>query len=101
MFLVTHHDNALRQQEQREGIDSTLERAVDYYRAVWPGPTPVPELWLPSDVTDPDHVAPRVPARVVVDHANLTVHAGEIAPGDPFHQAMHGDHPHWAPKERA
>ncbi|MFJ9751930.1 Gfo/Idh/MocA family protein [Streptomyces chartreusis] len=30
----------------------------------------------------------------------LPVHAGEIAPGDPFHKAMHGDHPHWAPKER-
>ncbi|MCX4703011.1 Gfo/Idh/MocA family protein [Streptomyces sp. NBC_01373] len=29
------------------------------------------------------------------------VHAGEIAPGDPFYPAMHGDHPHWAPKERA
>ncbi|MFJ3670708.1 Gfo/Idh/MocA family protein [Streptomyces sp. NPDC090106] len=29
------------------------------------------------------------------------VHAGEIAPGDPYHRAMHGDHPHWAPKERA
>ena len=27
--------------------------------------------------------------------------AGEIAPGDPFYPAMHGDHPHWAPKERA
>ncbi|MFJ5263428.1 Gfo/Idh/MocA family protein [Streptomyces sp. NPDC088387] len=27
------------------------------------------------------------------------VHAGEIAPGDPFHRAMHGDHPDWAPKE--
>ena len=26
---------------------------------------------------------------------------GEIAPGDPFYPAMHGDHPHWAPKERA
>ncbi|MFF7277009.1 Gfo/Idh/MocA family oxidoreductase [Streptomyces griseorubiginosus] len=26
--------------------------------------------------------------------------AGEIAPGDPFYPAMHGDHPHWAPKER-
>lgn len=31
----------------------------------------------------------------------LPVHAGEIAPGDPFYPAMHGDHPHWAPKERA
>jgi predicted dehydrogenase len=29
------------------------------------------------------------------------VHAGEIAAGDPFYPAMHGDHPHWAPKERA
>ncbi len=29
------------------------------------------------------------------------VHAGEIRPGDPFYPAMHGDHPHWAPKERA
>ncbi|WP_128430001.1 Gfo/Idh/MocA family protein [Streptomyces cyaneus] len=27
--------------------------------------------------------------------------AGEISPGDPFYQAMHGDHPHWALKERA
>ncbi|MGI5373442.1 Gfo/Idh/MocA family protein [Streptomyces sp. CA-251387] len=27
--------------------------------------------------------------------------AGEIRPGDPFYPAMHGDHPHWAPKERA
>ncbi|MET7688087.1 Gfo/Idh/MocA family oxidoreductase [Streptomyces sp. NPDC005483] len=27
--------------------------------------------------------------------------AGEVAPGDPFYPAMHGDHPHWAPKERA
>ncbi|UCM91059.1 Gfo/Idh/MocA family protein [Streptomyces marincola] len=24
--------------------------------------------------------------------------AGEIAPGDPYHQAMHGDHPDWSPK---
>ncbi|MEV5911148.1 oxidoreductase [Streptomyces sp. WAC 01325] len=30
----------------------------------------------------------------------LPVRAGEIVPGDPFHKAMHGDHPHWAPKER-
>lgn len=29
------------------------------------------------------------------------VNAGEIAPGDAFYPAMHGDHPHWAPKERA
>ncbi|MFK4104797.1 Gfo/Idh/MocA family protein [Streptomyces sp. NPDC019531] len=29
------------------------------------------------------------------------VHAGDIAPGDSFYPAMHGDHPHWAPKERA
>ncbi|MFE9438605.1 Gfo/Idh/MocA family protein [Streptomyces sp. NPDC006602] len=29
------------------------------------------------------------------------VHAGQIGPGDPFYPAMHGDHPHWAPKERA
>ncbi|MFF8974244.1 Gfo/Idh/MocA family protein [Streptomyces sp. NPDC014995] len=29
------------------------------------------------------------------------VHAGEIGPGDPYYSAMHGDHPHWAPKERA
>ncbi|MDO0917204.1 Gfo/Idh/MocA family oxidoreductase [Streptomyces sp. DT2A-34] len=27
--------------------------------------------------------------------------AGEIRPGDRFYPAMHGDHPHWAPKERA
>ncbi|MFE0800337.1 Gfo/Idh/MocA family protein [Streptomyces sp. NPDC058812] len=27
--------------------------------------------------------------------------AGEIVPGDPFHSAMHGDHPDWAPEERA
>ncbi len=25
--------------------------------------------------------------------------AGEIGPGDPFHDAMHGNHPEWAPKE--
>lgn len=24
--------------------------------------------------------------------------AGEIAPGDPYYRAMHGDHPDWAPK---
>ncbi|MFF4782944.1 Gfo/Idh/MocA family oxidoreductase [Streptomyces sp. BK205] len=29
------------------------------------------------------------------------VTAGEIVPGDPFYPAMHGDHPHWAPKEHA
>lgn len=29
------------------------------------------------------------------------VRAGEIAPGDPYYAAMHGDHPDWAPKERA
>ncbi|MFE6281195.1 Gfo/Idh/MocA family protein [Streptomyces sp. NPDC057877] len=28
------------------------------------------------------------------------VRAGEIRPGDPFHAAMHGGHPDWAPKER-
>ncbi|MFI2433746.1 Gfo/Idh/MocA family protein [Streptomyces sp. NPDC018693] len=27
--------------------------------------------------------------------------AGEIRPGDPFYEAMHGDHPDWAPKETA
>ncbi|GHB38629.1 oxidoreductase [Streptomyces viridiviolaceus] len=27
--------------------------------------------------------------------------AGEIGPGDPFYRAMHGDHPGWAPGERA
>jgi predicted dehydrogenase len=26
------------------------------------------------------------------------VHAGEIAPGDPYYDAMHGNHPEWAPK---
>ncbi|MFD7501121.1 Gfo/Idh/MocA family protein [Streptomyces sp. NPDC059850] len=26
------------------------------------------------------------------------VHAGEIAPGDPYYDAMHGSHPEWAPK---
>ncbi|PNG97537.1 hypothetical protein SMF913_13562 [Streptomyces malaysiensis] len=26
------------------------------------------------------------------------VRAGEIAPGDPYYDAMHGDHPEWAPK---
>ncbi|MFJ5997840.1 Gfo/Idh/MocA family protein [Streptomyces sp. NPDC092370] len=30
-----------------------------------------------------------------------SVHAGEIVPGDPFYEAMHGDYPDWAPKERA
>ncbi|MEV5883760.1 Gfo/Idh/MocA family oxidoreductase [Streptomyces sp. NPDC052020] len=29
------------------------------------------------------------------------VRAGEIGPGDPYYAAMHGDHPEWAPKERA
>ncbi|MFJ7333010.1 Gfo/Idh/MocA family protein [Streptomyces sp. NPDC101116] len=29
------------------------------------------------------------------------VHAGEIGPGDPFYEAMHGEYPDWAPKERA
>ncbi|PWJ06276.1 oxidoreductase [Streptomyces sp. NWU49] len=29
------------------------------------------------------------------------VRAGEIVPGDPFHAAMHGGHPDWAPGERA
>ncbi|MEU3252571.1 Gfo/Idh/MocA family oxidoreductase [Streptomyces sp. NPDC006997] len=28
------------------------------------------------------------------------VRAGEIGPGDPFHAAMHGGHPDWAPEER-
>ncbi|MBQ1156613.1 Gfo/Idh/MocA family oxidoreductase [Streptomyces sp. A73] len=28
------------------------------------------------------------------------VGAGEIAPGDPYYRAMHGNHPDWAPKER-
>ncbi|MBN3929987.1 Gfo/Idh/MocA family oxidoreductase [Streptomyces verrucosisporus] len=27
----------------------------------------------------------------------LPVRAGEIVPGDPYHAAMHGDHPDWAP----
>lgn len=27
----------------------------------------------------------------------LPVRAGEIVPGDPYHTAMHGDHPDWAP----
>ncbi|MEV0172187.1 Gfo/Idh/MocA family oxidoreductase [Streptomyces sp. NPDC050803] len=31
----------------------------------------------------------------------LPVRSGEIRPGDPFYAAMHGDHPDWAPKERA
>ncbi|MEO3755904.1 Gfo/Idh/MocA family oxidoreductase [Streptomyces sp. B6B3] len=26
------------------------------------------------------------------------VFAGEIAPGDPFHEAMHGNHPDWSPQ---
>ncbi|MFF7309182.1 Gfo/Idh/MocA family oxidoreductase [Streptomyces sp. NPDC008137] len=30
-----------------------------------------------------------------------SVRAGEIGPGDPFYQAMHGEYPDWAPKERA
>ncbi|WP_049574700.1 Gfo/Idh/MocA family protein [Streptomyces sp. SBT349] len=30
-----------------------------------------------------------------------TVTAGEIAEGDPYYRAMHGDHPDWAPKENA
>lgn len=30
-----------------------------------------------------------------------SVRAGEIGPGDPFYEAMHGEHPDWAPKERA
>ncbi|MCF3135201.1 Gfo/Idh/MocA family protein [Streptomyces olivochromogenes] len=29
------------------------------------------------------------------------VRAGEIGPADPYYAAMHGDHPDWAPKERA
>ncbi|MFB7507963.1 Gfo/Idh/MocA family protein [Streptomyces broussonetiae] len=29
------------------------------------------------------------------------VRTGEICPGDPYYAAMHGDHPDWAPKERA
>ncbi|MEU8690035.1 Gfo/Idh/MocA family oxidoreductase [Streptomyces sp. NPDC048665] len=29
------------------------------------------------------------------------VQAGEIGPGDPYYAAMHGDHPDWAPEERA
>jgi predicted dehydrogenase len=31
----------------------------------------------------------------------LPVRSGEITPGDPFYAAMHGDHPDWAPEERA
>ncbi|KDN77232.1 oxidoreductase [Streptomyces olindensis] len=30
-----------------------------------------------------------------------SVHTGEIGPGDPFYEAMHGEYPDWAPKERA
>ncbi|WP_241562556.1 Gfo/Idh/MocA family protein [Streptomyces hoynatensis] len=30
----------------------------------------------------------------------LPVKAGEIATGDPFHEAMHGNHPDWAPREQ-
>ncbi|MEU1852211.1 Gfo/Idh/MocA family oxidoreductase [Streptomyces sp. NPDC019990] len=30
-----------------------------------------------------------------------SVRAGEISPGDPFYEAMHGRYPDWAPKERA
>ena len=30
-----------------------------------------------------------------------SVRAGEIGPGDPFYEAMHGEYPDWAPKERA
>ncbi|MEV3973268.1 Gfo/Idh/MocA family oxidoreductase [Streptomyces sp. NPDC050698] len=30
-----------------------------------------------------------------------SVRAGEIVPGDPFYEAMHGEYPDWAPKERA
>ena len=30
-----------------------------------------------------------------------SVHVGEIGPGDPFYEAMHGEYPDWAPKERA
>ncbi|WP_170320973.1 MULTISPECIES: Gfo/Idh/MocA family protein [Streptomyces] len=30
-----------------------------------------------------------------------SVHAGEIGPGDPFYEAMHGEYPDWAPKEQA
>lgn len=29
------------------------------------------------------------------------VHAGEIAPGDPYYDAMHGNHPDWAPAPSA
>ncbi|MFK4183977.1 Gfo/Idh/MocA family protein [Streptomyces sparsogenes] len=29
------------------------------------------------------------------------VHAGEIAPGDPYYEAMHGGHPDWAPATAA
>ncbi|CAL9325809.1 Gfo/Idh/MocA family oxidoreductase [Streptomyces olindensis] len=29
-----------------------------------------------------------------------SVHTGEIGPGDPFYEAMHGEYPDWAPKER-
>ncbi|WP_369193996.1 Gfo/Idh/MocA family protein [Streptomyces djakartensis] len=29
------------------------------------------------------------------------VHAGDIVPGDPFYASMHGEHPDWAPEERA
>ncbi|MFJ4276694.1 Gfo/Idh/MocA family protein [Streptomyces massasporeus] len=30
-----------------------------------------------------------------------SVRSGEIGPGDPFYEAMHGEYPDWAPKERA
>ncbi|MFJ8716095.1 Gfo/Idh/MocA family protein [Streptomyces violaceus] len=30
-----------------------------------------------------------------------SVRAGEIGSGDPFYEAMHGEYPDWAPKERA
>ncbi|MET8182935.1 Gfo/Idh/MocA family oxidoreductase [Streptomyces sp. NPDC005336] len=29
------------------------------------------------------------------------VHAGEIVPGDPYYDAMHGNHPEWAPKKES
>ena len=61
-----------------------------------------------DDIAAAEEVRPDAPATLEFAAAlykaaftGQPVLAGEIAPGDPFYPAMHGDHPHWAPKERA
>ena len=50
-------------EQQRARVPGLLTEAVAHFGGHWSGPAPVPELWLPSDRTEPDHVGPRALAR--------------------------------------